>query len=98
MPVQKAVQHLAEKLSQEEWRNELDPEVEKSIERLLKRISPYEDAWEDARNPAIAQLWVVVAELNEKIDSLDKKIDRVLETREEKQVQDQELRKSMENY
>lgn len=98
MPVKDAVKHLAEQLKNEEWRNELDPEVEKSIERLLKRIDPYSEAWEDARNPAVAQLWVVVAELNEKIDALDKKIDKALETREEKHVQDEELRESMENY
>ncbi len=98
-PVKKLVEKL--KITETEWRGSLDREVEQEIEKILKRIKPYEDAYTAAKNPAVAQLWVAVGELQAKIDAMDAKLERLLAEkpkRERKRIKDEELRRSAENY
>lgn len=96
--------------SDKDWRDDLDQELVRKLEKLLKRTKTYEKAYKRADNPAMAQLWVAVAEMfyqmertNARIRSLERKQEQLLEKvegvdAERKGIEDRELRDSLDTY
>lgn len=96
--------------SDKDWRDDLDQELVRKLEKLLKRTKTYEGAYGQADNPAMAQLWVGVAEvfyqmerMNARLRSLERKQEELLEKVEgvdaERQgIKDKELRDSLDTY
>lgn len=91
--------------SDKDWRDELDPELVRKLEKLLKRTNSYEDAYRQADNPAMAQLWVAMADLfaqmeriNGRLRKLEDRQRELIEGIEETEIEDQELRDSLDSY
>lgn len=88
-----------------DWRDDLDSELVRKLEKLLKRTKTYENAYKSADNPAMAQLWVAMAEMfyqmermNARMRKMEQMQKRVIEGIEKGEIEDEELRKSLENY
>jgi Asp-tRNA(Asn)/Glu-tRNA(Gln) amidotransferase B subunit len=96
--------------SDKDWRDDLDQDLVRKLEKLLKRTTSYEDAYKQADNPSLAQLWVAVAEMfyqmertNARIRSLERKQEQLLELvdgvdAERDGIKDRELRDSLDTY
>lgn len=96
--------------SDKDWRDDLDQELVRKLEKLLKRTKTYEDAYRQADNPAMAQMWVAVAEMfyqmermNARMRSLEKKQEELLDKvegveSERNGIKDRELRDSLDTY
>lgn len=88
-----------------DWREDLDEELVNKLDRLLRRTKTYEDAYQRSDHPAMAQMWVAVAELfytvdrvNARVRKLEKRMDALIDAVEEAGLEDEELRESLENY
>ncbi len=96
---------LGRAFADRDWRDDLDPELVRKLEKLLKRTKTYEDAYKSADTPAMAQVWVAMAEMfsqmermNARIRKLEQTQQELLEGIEDEALEDEELRRSLENY
>lgn len=96
---------LGRVFSKNDWRDELDVELVRKLEKLLKRTQSYEDAYQQADNPAMAQIWVVVADMYTQIEKMNGRIRKLeaqqkqlMEGEEDKKLPDRELRDSLDTY
>lgn len=96
--------------SDKDWRDDLDQELVRKLEKLLKRTKTYEDAYNQSGSPAMAQLWVGVAEVFSQIERMNSRL-RKVENRQKKilrelegddgdagGIEDAELRDSLDTY
>lgn len=96
--------------SDRDWRDDLDQELVRKLEKLLKRTKTYEKAYKGADNPAMAQLWVAVAELfyqmertNARMRKMERQQQQLMEQVEgvdadDVGIKDKELRDSLDTY
>lgn len=91
--------------SDRDWRDDLDRELVRKLEKLLKRTKTYEKAYKGADNPAMAQIWVAVAEMfyqmermNARIRKLEQVQKQLIDGIDSDQIKDKELRDSLEKY
>lgn len=100
---------LGRVFADKDWRDDLDQELVRKLEKLLKRTKTYESAYKSADNPALAQLWVAVAEMyyqNERMNARLRKMERTQQqliekldgVEEKKGIKDLELRESLDSY
>ncbi|MDY6769943.1 MAG: hypothetical protein SVU88_03140 [Candidatus Nanohaloarchaea archaeon] len=96
---------LARVFSDRDWREHLDQELVRKLEKLLKRVKTYEDAYKTAGKPALAQLWVGLAELfyqqerfSARLRKLEKQQQMIIEGIERNELGDEDLRDSLSNY
>ncbi len=57
-----------------EWVGELGESKQRVLLNLLASIAKHEEAYEKSEEPAIAQLWVAILELAERMERLERKI------------------------
>ncbi|MDY6761854.1 MAG: hypothetical protein SVY41_02295 [Candidatus Nanohaloarchaea archaeon] len=91
--------------SDRDWREHLDSELVRKLEKLLKRVKTYEQAYKGAGKPALAQLWVGLAELfyqqerlGARLRRLESQQEKIIEGIERNELGDEDLRDSLENY
>lgn len=85
-----------------DWRDKLGERLSKSIESLLRRIKAEEDSYKSAKEQKIAQIWVALADLNQRLNRVEQTLEDV-ERRtppqvEDKKIKDEVLRDSLESY
>ncbi|MFB6203749.1 MAG: hypothetical protein ABEK01_04640 [Candidatus Nanohaloarchaea archaeon] len=54
------------------WTGELPDKVEQSLEEILGDVENYEEVYDGAENPSVAQIWTAMARMNERIERLEK--------------------------
>ena len=54
------------------WMNSLPDKLQDSLERILDKTNRNEEAYMEAENASVGQLWVAIAHLNEKVENLEK--------------------------
>ena len=86
-----------------DWRNKLSSDIENRLNKLLKGIKIHQEAYFSSRNPVIAQIWVGLAELQNKIDFLEQRVSEIEKIIEESQIRpkkklDSVLKQSLEEY
>ncbi|MDY6768521.1 MAG: hypothetical protein SVW02_00220 [Candidatus Nanohaloarchaea archaeon] len=96
---------LSRVFSDRDWREHLDDELVRKLEKLLKRVKTYENAYRNAGKPALAQIWVGLAELfyqqerlGARLRRLEKNQEMLIDGIERNELGDEELRDSLENY
>ncbi|MDY6768996.1 MAG: hypothetical protein SVW02_02725 [Candidatus Nanohaloarchaea archaeon] len=96
---------ISKVFSDRDWRDHLDEELVRKLEKLLKRVKTYEKAYKGAGKPALAQLWVGLAELfyqqermGARLRKIEKKQEMLIEGIERNELGDEDLRDSLENY
>lgn len=84
------------------WRQRLSDKLANSIESLLRRIKAEEEAYKSAREQKIAQVWVALADLNQRLSQVEQELEdverRTPKEIEGKQIKDELLRESLESY
>jgi ABC-type transporter Mla subunit MlaD len=53
------------------WIASLPDRLESSLRNVLKRANSHEEKYMDAENASVGQLWVAIAQLNQKVDTLE---------------------------
>ncbi|MFB6207909.1 MAG: hypothetical protein ABEJ69_01020 [Candidatus Nanohaloarchaea archaeon] len=53
------------------WINELPSRLRSSLNSLLDRVEQHETVYENAENPSLGQLWVAIAQMNERMDRIE---------------------------
>jgi len=86
-----------------DWRNKLSSDIEFKLNKILKRVKMHQNAYYYCKNPTIAQIWVGIAELQNKLDQLDQRlgdIEQIIEITHIKPrvTLNPVLRKSLEEY
>lgn len=85
-----------------DWRDKLGKRLSKGVESLLRRIKAEEEAYKSAKEQKIAQIWVALADLNQRLSQVEKELEdverRTPQEVEEKKIEDQVLRDSLESY
>ncbi len=56
-----------------EWRKHIDSETRKHMDKLVLTSSNHKHHYKDSDNPAIAQLWIALAELSKRIEQIESK-------------------------
>ncbi|WP_414837642.1 hypothetical protein ACK3SF_05220 [Candidatus Nanosalina sp. VS9-1] len=54
------------------WMNSLPNKLQESLEKILEKTNRNEEAYMEAENASVGQLWVAIAHLNSKVDNLEK--------------------------
>jgi uncharacterized coiled-coil protein SlyX len=86
-----------------DWRDKLSPDIESKLNKLLKNVKLHQRAYYDSKNPVISQLWIGLAELQNKLDLLDQRIKDIERTISEsnlikRRALSSDLRKSLDEY
>lgn len=68
-------------MSKQSWRDKLDPELNRKLEKLLWKVIEHEKSYNDAKDKGRAQIWVALAEVYDKLDRIEKKIDEEIENK-----------------
>ena len=53
------------------WIASLPDRLESSLRNVLNRANSHEEKYMDAENASVGQLWVAIAQLNQKVDTLE---------------------------
>lgn len=54
------------------WMNSLPDKLQDSLEKILEQTNRNEEAYMEAENASVGQLWVAIAHLSSKVDNLEK--------------------------
>lgn len=54
------------------WMESLPNRLRESLDKILDRTNQQEEAYMQAENASVGQLWVAIAHLNEKVENLEK--------------------------
>jgi len=54
------------------WMNNLPKKLHESLEKILEQTNKNEEAYMQAENASVGQLWVAIAHLNSKVENLEK--------------------------
>ncbi len=100
------IRTIAKVFSDRDWRDDLDEDLVNKLEKLVNRTKSYEDAYKQADDPALAQLWVGMAELFYQMERMNKRLRKVEEQQRQliedvdkaEGLDDDALRDSMDNY
>ncbi|MFB6242294.1 MAG: hypothetical protein ABEJ36_05860 [Candidatus Nanosalina sp.] len=54
------------------WMDQLPEKLRVSLEKILDRSNEHEEAYMQAENASVGQMWVAIAHLNQKVEKLEK--------------------------
>ena len=54
-----------------EWKQRLPEKLRISLETLLDKVNQQEDAYMQAQNASVAQMWVAMSQMNHRIEKLE---------------------------
>lgn len=78
-----------------DWRAKLDLELRSSLNKLLRKIKHQEGAYKKALNPRDAQIWTAMAEINLKLERIER---RIKELEKSKRKIKGEVKRALESY
>ena len=56
------------------WINDLPSKVSLSLNSLLDSVEQHEETYDEAENPSVAQMWVAMAMMNQRIEKLEEMV------------------------
>ena len=56
------------------WKEKVDPSIKTHLERQIGESIKHREAYENAKNPANAQLWITIANLSKEIFDINLKL------------------------
>jgi wobble nucleotide-excising tRNase len=88
------------------WMDALPQKLERSLRKTLEETNRHEEEYMQAENASVGQLWVAIAQLNEKIENLEKVVRaqrKALNNLEDEDVNvnqhlDEDLEESLKRY
>jgi uncharacterized coiled-coil protein SlyX len=54
-----------------EWKQRLPQKLRVSLETLLDKVNKHEDAYMEAQNASVGQMWVAMAQMNHRVEKLE---------------------------
>jgi predicted nuclease with TOPRIM domain len=87
------------------WMEKLPKKVQNSLDNLLLETEQHEETYMEAENPPIGQIWVAMAQMNERIQKLEDLVQAQRTALKEMDVEvevdkhlDQDLKESLKRY
>ncbi|MFB6182765.1 MAG: hypothetical protein ABEI78_01740 [Candidatus Nanohaloarchaea archaeon] len=87
------------------WLDDLPGKLRSSLNYLLDKVEQQEEVYESAENEAVAQIWVAMAQMNQRVQRLErlvkaqrKALNSLDESVDVDQQLDQNLEKSLKRY
>ncbi len=90
-----------DKQAAKEWKTLLSSEDEERLNELIKSVSKYRDAYSQAENIKVAQLWCALLDMKQQQEEMERKIARLEEIFRSagQRLQDrQQIRESLEKF
>ena len=60
-----------------DWRDRLDAQAKHDLKDITKKTVTYKQAYKEAENPAIAQIWIALVEMSRSMKNLEKRIETI---------------------
>lgn len=54
------------------WMERLPEKLKESLQSILEKSNEHEEAYMEAENASVGQMWVAIAHLNQKVEKLEK--------------------------
>jgi len=86
-----------------DWVEQLPDRIQVSLNSLLEQVDNHEDAYMDAQNVSVGQIWVAMALMNERVQKLEDLVSAQRKALNEENVEvdkhlDQRLKESLKRY
>lgn len=81
-----------------DWVSSLDSKSQENLKKILTMIIPYRPFYENAKDPANAQLWMAITELLKKIEFLEKKIENLEKKLSNEEDDKRSVLEDLDNY
>ncbi len=86
-----------------DWVEQLPDRIQVSLNSLLEQVDNHEDAYMDAQNVSVGQIWVAMALMNERVQKLEELVSAQRKALNEENVEvdkhlDQRLKESLKRY